>query len=190
MNLKKTKLGELISITRGKGLKGAFFAEEGDYKRITLGNFDLVYGGFKEDASKKNIYYTEPVEDKYILKQGDIITPLTDLANGLIGSTAIIPESDKYIMSQDVAKIECNPAKLDKSFCYYMLSQPIVKSQLLAGSNRTNVRHTSPDDINNCIVWIPELEDQKQIGTLLANIDQKISLNRQINDNLEAIKEV
>ena len=187
MNLKKTKLGELISITRGKGLKGAFFAEEGDYKRITLGNFDLVYGGFKEDRAKSNIYYSEPVADKFILKKGDIITPLTEQADGLIGSTALIPESNKYILSQDIAKIECDETKLDKDYCYYLLSTNLVRSQLIAGANKTSISHTSPAAINDCIVWIPELEDQKQIGTLLANIDQKISLNRQINDNLEAM---
>ena len=187
MNLKKTKLGELISITRGKGLKGAFFAVEGDYKRITLGNFDLVYGGFKEDSSKSNIYYSEPVSDKFILKKGDIITPLTEQADGLIGSTAIIPESNKYILSQDIAKIDCDESKIDKDYCYYLLSTNLVRSQLIAGANKTSISHTSTAAINDCIVWIPELEEQKKIGTLLANIDQKISLNRQINDNLEAM---
>lgn len=33
-------------------------------------------------------------------------------------------------------------------------------------------------------ILLPSLEVQKAIGNLLSNIDRKIELNRQINDNL------
>ena len=59
-----------------------------------------------QDTSKDDLYYTGPVRDEFIMKKGDIITPLTEQAIGLLGSTAIIPEDNKYIQSQDVAKIK------------------------------------------------------------------------------------
>ena len=121
------------------------------------------------------------------MKEGDIITPLTEQAIGLLGSTAIIPESGKYIQSQDVAKIVCKEHLLDKDFAFYLISSNLVKQQLSAAAQQTKIRHTSPDKIKDCIVWIPELEEQKRIGKLLRTIDLKIELNRQLNHNLEAM---
>ena len=37
----------------------------------------------------------------------------------------------------------------------------------------------------DCTVWIPNLENQIKIGRILTDIDNKIALNRAINDNLE-----
>ncbi|MCR5646007.1 MAG: restriction endonuclease subunit S, partial [Bacteroidales bacterium] len=46
------------------------------------------------------------------------------------------------------------------------------------------IRHTSPDKIKACKVYIPEVEEQKKIAKLLRLIEDKINLNRQINRNL------
>lgn len=111
----------------------------------------------------------------------------TEQAIGLLGSTAIIPESGKYIQSQDVAKIICKEDLLDKDFAFYLISSALVKQQLSAAAQQTKIRHTSPDKIKDCTVWIPELSEQKRIGKLLRSIDRKIELNRAINQNLEAM---
>ena len=187
MELKKYKLGEILDVTRGASLSGEFYAAEGEYVRLTCGNFDYQNNCFKENKAKDNLYYIGDFKPDFLLKEGDIITPLTEQAIGLLGSTAIIPESGKYIQSQDVAKIVCKEHLLDKDFAFYLISSNLVKQQLSAAAQQTKIRHTSPDKIKDCIVWIPELEEQKRIGKLLRTIDLKIELNRQLNHNLEAM---
>mgnify|MGYP003293031055 CR=1 FL=1 len=187
MELKKYKLGEIIEVTRGASLSGEYYATQGEYIRLTCGNFDYNNNCFKENKSKDNIYYVGTFRKEFLMSKGDIITPLTEQAIGLLGSTAIIPESNKYIQSQDIAKITCNEKLLDKNFAFYLISSTLVKQQLSAGAQQTKIRHTSPDKIKDCIVWIPNLDEQKRIGNLLSSIDQKITLNRQINQNLEAM---
>jgi len=187
MELKKYKLGELIEVTRGASLSGEFYATEGEYVRLTCGNFDYRNNCFKENKSKDNIYYTGSFREEFLMEEGDLITPLTEQAIGLLGSTAFIPEGGKYIQSQDVAKIICNEELLDKKFAFYLISSSLVKQQLSAAAQQTKIRHTSPDKIKDCVVWIPELAEQKRIGQLLFSLDQKIALNRAINDNLEAM---
>ena len=187
MKLSKHKLGELIEVTRGASLSGQFYAEEGELIRLTLGNFNMNGGGFKENTSKTDLYYTGTVKDEFILNKGDIITPLTEQSLGLLGTTARIPENGKYIQSQDVALVKCKEGLLDPNFCYYLISSSIVRQQLSAGAQQTKIRHTSPDKIKDCTVWVPEFEEQKRIGRILTDIDEKITLNRQINDNLEAM---
>ena len=187
MKLTKYKLGDLVEVTRGASLSGQFYAEEGELIRLTLGNFNMNGGGFKENTSKTDLYFTGPVKDEFILNKGDIITPLTEQSLGLLGTTARVPESGKYIQSQDVALVRCKEGLLDPNFCYYLISSSIVRQQLSAGAQQTKIRHTSPDKIKDCTVWVPEFEEQKKIGRILSDIDEKIILNRQINDNLEAM---
>lgn len=184
MELKKYKLGEILDVTRGASLSGEFYATEGKYIRLTCGNFDYQNNCFKENKSKDNIYYIGDFKPEFLMEKGDIITPLTEQAIGLLGSTAIIPESSKYIQSQDVAKIICKEDLLDKDFAFYLISSALVKQQLSAAAQQTKIRHTSPDKIKDCTVWIPELSEQKRIGKLLCSIDRKIELNRAINQNI------
>ena len=185
--LKKYKLGELIEVSRGASLSGDFYAVSGKYIRLTCGNFDYRNNCFKENTSKDNLFYTGEFTAEFLLEKGDLITPLTEQAIGLLGSTAWIPESGKYIQSQDIAKIICNEELLDKKFAYYLISSKIVKQQLSAAAQQTKIRHTSPDKIKDCTVWLPSLSEQKKIGQLLFDIDRKIALNRAINHNLEAM---
>ena len=184
MKLRKYKLGELVEVSRGASLSGQFYSEKGELIRLTLGNFNMNGGGFKENTSKTDLYFTGTVRNEFILSKGDIITPLTEQSLGLLGTTARIPESDKYIQSQDIALIRCKEGLLDHNFCYYLISSSIVRQQLSAAAQQTKIRHTSPEKIKDCTVWIPEFEEQKRIGRILTDIDNKITINRQINDNL------
>jgi len=187
MGLKRYKLGDLIEVTRGQSLAGEFYAEEGKYIRLTLGNFDYANGGFRPNTSKTNLYYTGPIKEQFILEEGDIITPLTEQTPGLLGSTARIPISGTYIQSQDVALVRCKDGMIDPAFCYYLLPSSSVKKQLAAGAQQTKIRHTSPDKIKDVVVDIPDISEQRQIGQLLDAITHKIELNRSINQNLEAL---
>lgn len=187
VTMKKYKLGNLIDIRRGASLSGEYYSSEGELMRLTLGHFDYQNGGFKENTSKNDLFFVGPVKSEFILSEGDIITPLTEQTPGLLGSTAMIPESDKYIQSQDVALITPDESKLDRNFCYYLLPSKIVKQQLAAGAQQTKIRHTTPDRIKDLTVFIPSLPEQKAIGKLLKCVDQKIALNREINRNLEAM---
>ena len=187
MKMTKYKLGELVEVTRGASLSGQFYAEEGKLIRLTLGNFNMNGGGFKENTSKTDLYFTGTVRDEFILNKGDIITPLTEQSLGLLGTTARIPESGKYIQSQDVALVRCKEGLLDPNFCYYLISSSIVRQQLSAAAQQTKIRHTSPEKIKDCTVWVPDFEVQKNIGRILTDIDNKIAINRRINDNLEAM---
>lgn len=183
----KIKLGELLEVKRGVSLAGEFYSETGEKIRLTLGNFDYPNGGFKNNISKTDIYFTGKVKPEFILKKGDIITPLTEQVSGLLGETARIPEDNLYIQSGDIGLVVPNSELLDNSFAYYLLPSPAVKKQLGAGAQQTKIRHTSPEKIKDCEVWIPEMPCQKFVGALLDSINAKISTNNCINAELESM---
>ena len=187
MELKECKLGDLIEVTRGMSLPGEFYSTEGEYIRLTCGNFDYVNNSFKENKSKDDLYYVGKIKPEFIMEKGDIITPLTEQAIGLLGSTAIIPESGKYIQSQDVAKVTCKKGMIDHDFAYYLIPSKCVKEQLSAAAQQTKIRHTSPDAIKACKVFVPPLPEQKKIASVLSALDYKIALNKKMNQKLEAM---
>ena len=183
----KCVLGDLMEVTRGASLAGKYYATAGDKIRLTLANFDYANNCFKPDTSKDNVFYTQAVDDRFVLIEGDIITPLTEQTPGLLGTTARIPESGKYIQSQDVALLKPFTEKLDPDYCFYLVSSKAVRNQLGAMSQQTKIRHSSPDKIKSCTVFLPELEKQRRIGAFLSAIDRNIALNRKRIATLEAM---
>ena len=186
--MRKIKLGDVLNVKRGMSLSGDYYSETGEIIRLTLGNFDYPACGFKENKSKSDIYFTGPIRSEFLLKKGDIITPLTEQVRGLLGNTATIPNDNLYIQSGDIGLVIPDESKIDKRFAYYLVSSAIVKKQLDAGSQQTKIRHTSPDAIKECIAWIPQdINKQRRIAKLMDDINERISNNNAINAELEAM---
>ena len=183
--MNKIKLKEILKVTRGMSLPGKYYSTTGKYIRLTLGNFDYPNMGFKLNTAKKDIYYTGEVKSEYILKKNDIITPLTEQVKGLLGETAFIPVNDLFVQSGDIALVRPIQNKSDANYLYYLISSKIIKNQLTTSSQQTKIRHTSPKYIMNCYAFVPHLNEQKKIGSLLRKVDELILLNKQINSELE-----
>ena len=183
------KLGNYLDIKRGPGLPSENYATEGSLIRLTLGNFNYPNGGFKNNASKQDIYYSGNVKKEYILKKGDLITPLTEQVEGLLGETAWIPEDDKYIQNGDIGLVTPFENVLDKKYCYYLLSSYIIKNQLSAGAQQTKIRHTSPEKIKDCVAPIPSVDYQRKIGNILYEIDRQIERNNLMVKKLQVLSQ-
>lgn len=183
------KLGNYLDIKRGPGLPSENYATEGSLIRLTLGNFNYPNGGFKNNASKQDIYYSGNVKKEYILKKGDLITPLTEQVEGLLGETAWIPEDDKYIQNGDIGLVIPFENVLDKKYCYYLLSSYIIKNQLSAGAQQTKIRHTSPEKIKDCVAPIPSVDYQRKIGNILYEIDRQIERNNLMVKKLQVLSQ-
>ena len=79
---------------------------------------------------------------------------------------------------------------IDKSICdvdffYYYLKYHIAEVQALGSG--TTFKEVSKSSLQSFVVSLPSLDEQKQIANILSTLDEKIALNRQINDNLEAM---
>lgn len=67
--LKKSRLGELIEVTRGASLSGEYYSTKGEYIRLTCGNFDYHNNCFKENTSKIICFIQESSERSFSLKR-------------------------------------------------------------------------------------------------------------------------
>ena len=73
----------------------------------------------------------------------------------------------------------------DDDFLYYLIRSPIVREpaikSMVGSSGRQRVQ---TDVIENLELQMPSYTEQKRIGKILRDLDDKIELNNQINKNL------
>lgn len=184
---KRYKLGELLSIKHGWAFKSENYVKDGKTALVTLRNIS-------EDSSfvfdvNKTTYYGGEYPEEYNLNEGDLIIPLTEQVVGLLGNSAFVPNFGdiKFVLNQRVGKVQEKYEKIDKIFLKYLLSTTTVRTQMEYRASGTKQRNISPKDIYDIEVYIPELVIQKYIGRILYNLDKKIQINNQINQELEAM---
>lgn len=180
---KRYKLGELLRVKHGWAFKGEFFSDTGVQSILTPGNF-YEFGGFKANPSKDR-FYSGDYPKEYLCSKGDLVVAMTEQAAGLLGSTAIVPEDNRYLHNQRIGLISCNES-LNKDFAYYLFMTQSVRQQISRSASGTKVKHTSPEKIYDVQVDIPKIQTQKNIAIFLSSLDKKIQINNQINQELEA----
>src|SRR6266498_1463029 len=120
-NLVPYCFGDLFSIKHGYGFKGEYFTNAGAFILPTPGNF-YDEGGFKHKGDKEK-YYVGEIPEGFILKEGDLIVAMTEQMDGLLGSSAIVPASNKYLHNQRLGLIvNIKDDLLDKKFLYYLFN--------------------------------------------------------------------
>lgn len=183
--MNKCKLGDLLTIKHGFPFKGEFFSDEGEYIVLTPGNF-YEAGGFKRILGKEK-YYLGTFPKEYLCKKGDFIVAMTQQAEGLLGSTAFVPEDNIYLHNQRIGLISVNEQKANKYYLDYLFRTSVVRKQIRDSATGSKVKHTSPDRIYDVEVYIHDLEIQKRIGALLHAIDSKILYNNKVCLELESM---
>jgi type I restriction enzyme S subunit len=182
-------LKEAIDIKHGFAFPGENIRDvpRGDIL-LTPGNF-AIGGGFKGDKFK---YFDGEVPEEYVLNEGDLIVTMTDLSkqSDTLGYPAFVPESlgPRFLHNQRLGKVRIKEgAELDKIFLFYLLRSAEYRNEILASATGTTVKHTSPGRILTFKADIPKLPEQVEIGRVLGRLDDRIELNRRMNEALEAI---
>lgn len=182
---KSTTLRNKIHVKHGFSFKGEYFASEGKYILLTPGNF-YESGGFKFDIEKAK-FYNGKFPKEYICSKGDLVVAMTEQAEGLLGSSAIVPEDDRFLHNQRIGLVTVDENEIDKSYMYHVFNTKSVRQQLRSSSSGSKVKHTSPDRIYDVIVNLPPLPTQQKIAAVLSALDAKIELNGRINAELESM---
>lgn len=98
--------------------------------------------------------------------------------------------SDEYtICSTEFLPLVVKEDVADFDFVYHLLHSDQITNYLTGQNTNTSGSHKriDPTDFLNIDVILPSIEEQKRIGTILSNIERKIDLNSEINQNLEAL---
>lgn len=95
---KKTNLSGFINIKHGFAFKSEYFREAGNFILLTPGSF-YETGGFRDQGIKTK-YYDGDIPESYLLSKDELLVAMTEQAEGLLGSTLLVPKSGIYLHNQ------------------------------------------------------------------------------------------
>ena len=157
--------------------KTPIYSEEGE---PMVRSTDVAYGYL--DLSKALRVSKEVFDDfsrRYMPKKNDIIITRV----GSYGRLALVKDTN-FCLGQNTTAII---PKIDPRYLYFTLNSLFVKNQIESLVVGTTQKTLSLKAINS--LKIPRFDEliEKKISKYLANIDDKITVNNQINETLEAM---
>ena len=189
MELKKYKLADIAKIEISGVDKKTI---EGEIP-VRLCNFVDVYYNWaitKEKAKSFMVASAKQTEiDKCSIGKGMVaITKDSETRDDIGVATYIADDFENVVLGYHCALITPNPAIVDGKYLNAFIHTRYIQKYFENNASGSGQRYTlSNDTIGNIPVLLPSIEEQHTIGKVLADIDSKIELNKQINDNLEAM---
>ena len=111
---------------------------------------------------------------------GDILVPTV----GTLGAVSYV-NKDCCCIAQNLIALRANSDICDCDYLYYILRNPNTRKRLLnlnIGGVQPSIKVPHLMDLE---ITIPDIDVQKKISSILRTIDDKISMNQKINDNLQ-----
>jgi type I restriction enzyme S subunit len=175
-NWKMTTIAECSTIL-GDGLHGTpKYDNTGKYAFINGNNLDNGRITIKDDT--KRVGRSEYEKHKKDLTERTVLVSI----NGTLGNVAVY-NGEKVILGKSACYF--NVAEhCDVQFMRYVVTSPRFRQYVNAVATGTTIKNVSLKQMREYTFPIPSLAEQKQIARVLYSLDQKISTNRQINDNL------
>lgn len=162
-------LEDFIMITHGFAFQSQYFDSYSPYILMTPGHF-YESGGFR-DVGEKQKYYRGPIPNGSVLQAGDLILAMTEQADGLLGSAAIVPEVGCYLHNQRLGRVKLISPSIDIGFLYYLFNSSGYRAGVRETAAGTKVKHTSPKKLLEIKVPLPPLPEQRTIAEALADVD-------------------
>ena len=186
-NYKEEKLGNyIIDIAAGpfgSNLKVECFVPQG---------FPIIDGAnLKEFKVTDNV--TKFVTDekarslhRSIAKRNDVIVTIS----GNVGQISYIPMDSKYeeyLVSQRQFRVTFDTTKVYVPYLIYYFHTKEGQHKILSFANQTGVPALAQPlkNFKNIDIFLPDFSLQKRIAEVLSSLDDKIEVNKRINDNLE-----
>ena len=189
MELKKYKLADIAKIEISGVDKKTMDGEI----PVRLCNFVDVYYNWaitKEKAKSFMVASAKQTEiDKCSIGKDMVaITKDSETRDDIGIATYIADDFEDVLLGYHCALITPNPAIVDGKYLNAFMHTRYIQKYFENNASGSGQRYTlSNDTISNIPVLLPSIEEQHTIGKLLADLDRKIELNKQINDNLEAM---
>jgi type I restriction enzyme, S subunit len=126
--------------------------------------------------------------NKFESYPGDVLL----VHKGTLGQIGLMPNQRKYsryIMGNSMMRVRCDMTKLLPEYLYYWLSSTEGQHYIFSRVSQVGVPQiqTPLTTLRQAALPVPSLAEQTAITTILGKLDDKIELNRRMNETLESI---
>ena len=181
---KEYRLGDIIAIKSGFAYKGDLI---GHGENILLG---MGCVSFKERFLLSGARaYAGDCADRYCANSGDIVLATRQQSDNLpiLGMPAMIPNElseKRIIIGANLYRVD-NKSDFSNEYIYWLLKTPFYVNHIRSCQSGTTVRMITKANIEDFRFKAPDREERGRISSFLKSLDDKIEVNRRINDNLE-----
>jgi type I restriction enzyme, S subunit len=174
-------LGKDVVTKLGDGLHGTpIYDDNGEYYFINGSN--LVDGKIVINSNTKKVTEEEFVKYKKDLSDKTILLGI----NGTIGNVALY-NNEMCILGKSAAYLNIND-DFDKNFVKYVLTNDHFQNYIKNNASGTTIKNVGLGLLREYQFSAPEAKEQQQeIAQILTSLDDKIELNIQMNQTLEAM---
>ena len=174
---KEVKLEEVTSKI-GDGLHGTpKYDENGEYYFINGNN--LTNGKIKITANTKRASYDVYMKHKKELNDRTIFVSI----NGTLGNVALY-NGEKVFLGKSACYLNVID-DVDKQFVRYILTSNYFQYYISVYATGTTIKNMGLKSMRDFTFRLPALAIQKKIAHILSTLDDKIELNRKMNQTLE-----
>lgn len=127
--------------------------------------------------------YFENNLSRFEVKSGDFLISCSGVNYGAIYQ--LKGDIEKGVINQALLRVRINPNIVDENYFLYYFRAYIVK-KIIGGTGDSTIPNFPPMSVVKGIeIQLPDIETQRKVGKLLAEIDDAISNNNAINERLE-----
>ena len=179
-------LGEAAELLAGFPFKSEEFTDNSEDIRLLRG-LNVANGRVHwEDCKRWHVNGSSALEP-FLLCEGDIVLAMDGMIVGGETRVARIAKADvPSLLVQRVARLRARE-RFDQGFLYFLLSTDNFRDYLWGMQTGTTISHVSGSQIQGFRVRFPPLPEQRAIARVLGSLDDKIELNRRMNQTLEEI---
>lgn len=136
--------------------------------------------------AEANEFISPAIYDKWMTRGFPLTGDIVMTTEAPLGEVAQISDP-KIALAQRVIVLRGKKNLLDNLFLKYLLLTPFVKDQLFSRATGTTVLGIKQSELRKIILPLPLVAEQQAIATILGSLDDKIDLNRRMNETLEAM---
>ena len=189
MELTKVKLSDVARVE----ISGVDKKSKPGQKNVRLCNFVDVYHNWAITQDMRDSFMEATASDKEIealsIKKGQVAFTKDSETRDDIGiPTYIADDFDDVVLGYHNALITPDERKLNGKYLNAFMHSSYIQKYFENNASGSGQRYTlSNDTVNSIPVLLPSIKDQEKIGNLFSFIDRKITLNKKMNQKLEAM---
>ena len=178
------KLGELGSLKNGMN-----FSKDAMGVGYSFVNLQNIFGRNVIDCMNLGKAMASPAQLKdYSLQEGDVLFVRSSVKLEGVGEAALVPNNlENTTYSGFIIRFR-DEYGLSNDYKRFAFSTDCVREQIMAQATDSANKNISQSVLSNLTIFVPQREEQEQIGSFFSRLDTLITLHQRKLERLQNIK--
>lgn len=168
------RLGSVLELVNGKAFKPEDWEPSG-LPIIRIQNLN--------DRNAEFNYYNKPIEEKYLVKTGDLLFAWSGTKGVSFGARKW--EVGPAVLNQHIFKVLIKGNKLISEFVFPLLKSVQGSIEEKAHGFKSSFVHVTKQDLKKTELALPSIAEQRYVATFLATLEDMIGIEQQIIEALQ-----